>query len=380
MRVAIDVKSTLKEKVTGIGSYTLRLIKALSSIDSHNSYLLFSHSGSFNSKASFPLSDLPENFYLREKRLSGKLLFFLLNKGRLPLDYFLGEVDIFQSTESKYPHPKRAKLVYFLADVIPLVHPEFYEFQEVDSFRQQMRALLDKADGLITPSLSSQKDMAKFFPGFIKPVGVIPIGIEKEFRPLNGFNQNGFRRKYGLSKKIILSVGTLERRKNFEVLLKAFKEIREKGLNYQLVIIGDKIKGSEKILNLSRDLGISREVVFTGYIPKEDLVYFYNLAEVFVYPSVYEGYGLPPLEAMACGLPVIVSRSSSLPEVVGEGALFFEPSEASDLSSRIETLLVSPGLREALKNKGFKRAKELSLEKMGRETVAFYGEILRRGV
>jgi glycosyltransferase involved in cell wall biosynthesis len=181
-----------------------------------------------------------------------------------------------------------------------------------------------------------------------------------------------------LPEQFILSLGTIEPRKNLASLLEAYRVLRNQGSDLGLVIVGKKGWLYEGFFHRLRELGLENEVLFTGFVPDEDLPAICSAAELFVFPSLYEGFGLPVLEAMACGAPVITSNVSSLPEVAGNAALLVDPASVRELTEAMAAVLQDEELRTSLQSKGPKQAARFSWEKAARETLAVYQSVLKR--
>jgi glycosyltransferase involved in cell wall biosynthesis len=195
------------------------------------------------------------------------------------------------------------------------------------------------------------------------------------YKPLENKKEiEGIKRKYGISKKYILFVGTIEPRKNLLRLLSAFEKLKNKFKEYQLVIVGQigwmTEKFFEKLKNLPEN--VKRDIILTGYIPREDMVFLYNGCELFIYPSLYEGFGIPVLEAMSCGVPVITSNVSSLPEVGGDACVYVNPYDEEDILYKMEKVLSSEELKNEMSKKGLERAKLFSWEKTAEKTLKVY--------
>ena len=184
-----------------------------------------------------------------------------------------------------------------------------------------------------------------------------------------------FKKKHDITFPFILYLGTLEPRKNLKSLILAYNEIKKKFPEYKLIIGGAKGWGYKNIFQIIDNLGIDKDIIFTGYIPEKDLPSLYNSAELFVYPSFYEGFGLPPLEAMACGTPVITSNTSSLPEVVGNAGIMVDPNNVNQLADAMYKVLTDDNLRRDMIKKGLKRAKMFSWKKTAKETLKVYEEV-----
>ena len=181
--------------------------------------------------------------------------------------------------------------------------------------------------------------------------------------------------KYSITGSFILFVGNISPRKNILALLQAFNKLKKRGIKHKLVIAGKKDQRYEQVLKTLNELNLGGEVIFTGYVPEEDLPKLYNAADLFVYPSLYEGFGLPILEAMACGTPVVASNVSSLPEVAGDAGLLVNPQDVDALTNAMYKVLTDDKLKESLIDKGLERAKFFSWEKTARETLEVYKEV-----
>jgi glycosyltransferase involved in cell wall biosynthesis len=182
---------------------------------------------------------------------------------------------------------------------------------------------------------------------------------------------DNIRNKYGIKNKYILFVSTVEPRKNLYNLIKAFNKI-SKSVEHQLVVVGKKGWMFENVLKLVKDLKLENKVIFTDYIDNVEMLYLYNNADIFVYPSIYEGFGIPPLEAMACGSPVVVSNVTSLPEVVGDAALLVDPFNVDDIADKIYKVVSDRNLNNTLKEKSIVQANKFSWKKCAMETLNIY--------
>jgi glycosyltransferase involved in cell wall biosynthesis len=208
-------------------------------------------------------------------------------------------------------------------------------------------------------------------------IDVIPHGPSGNYRPVQKSPQN--RKKYidkYTKDDYILCVGTIEPRKNLPVLIKAFKLLKEREFPAKLVIAGGKGWQYEDTVKLPRNLGIEKEVIFTGYVDEETMLYLYNFAVLSVYPSIYEGFGIPVIEAMSCGTPVIVSNIPSLTEVAGEAAVTFSPQDHEELAHTIEKIFFSGSLRTELGEKGHEKAREYSWDRTISLTIQTYRKAL----
>jgi glycosyltransferase involved in cell wall biosynthesis len=204
---------------------------------------------------------------------------------------------------------------------------------------------------------------------------VLP-GVDQVFRSVPADQVNAFREKQGITGRFILHVGTLQPRKNVPVLLEAFSLSRAKGT--VLVLAGAKGWQYDEIFAMTKDLGLERRVHFTGYVADQELPLWYNAADALVFPSIYEGFGMPVLEAMACGTPVIAARTSSIPEAGGEAALYFEPQDAAALARHIDSVLDDDRLAKHMQQSGLEQAEKFSWEQAGIETSQVYARSLAK--
>ncbi len=234
-----------------------------------------------------------------------------------------------------------------------------------------------RARRVIAVSQSTKDDLVKHYGLPAAKVDVVYHGVDQAFRPLPPADVAAFRARQGLPQRFLLFVGTLEPRKNVVRLVEAYARLPQ--TSPPLVLVGGKGWLYEEVFRLVNALGLASRVHFAGYVPAEDLPYWYNAAEVFVYPSLYEGFGLPPLEAMACGLPVISSTASSLPEVVGDAGLLVDPLDVDGLGAAIGRLLPDTELKERMRAAGLERVQRFTWEQTARQTVDCYRLALAGG-
>jgi len=236
------------------------------------------------------------------------------------------------------------------------------------------RLSVRRADRVVAVSESTRQDVIRLLgvPG--EKVAVVHHGIEPEFRPLPDAGRvEQFRRSRGLPERYVLYVGTLEPRKGVPTLLRAYALARrELGIEHRLVLAGGKGWGYGQIFGLVDELGLRDDVLFPGFVPLHELPLWYNGASLFAYPSRYEGFGMPVVEAMACGTPVVTSRSSSLPEVVGDAGVLVEPGDVPGLAAALARVLGDDDYRDDLRRRGLERATRFSWDEAARRTVEVY--------
>lgn len=239
----------------------------------------------------------------------------------------------------------------------------------------QTRRSCRRARRVITISESSRQDVHRFFQVPLPRIDVVKPGVDKVYRPLSKAKVEAFCQREGLRQPFVLHVGTLQPRKNIPVLIEAFAKVGQPDLT--LVLVGGKGWLFDEIFGRVEALGLQDRVRFTGYVPDDDLPLWYNAATLLVFPSVYEGFGMPVVEAMACGTPVVAANTSSVPEATGEAALLFEPQDVAGLADRIAAVLNNSNLSAKMQEQGLRQAQRFSWEQAGRETAAVYRRALR---
>jgi glycosyltransferase involved in cell wall biosynthesis len=270
--------------------------------------------------------------------------------------------------------PCRYRNVITVCDVTPLLFPGTHGRLNVGHFRFALPAILRRADRIITISHCSKRDIVRLYGLPEEKVIVTMLAADPCFRPLPKGGGGGLVQ--ALPRPYILNVGTLEPRKNLEGLLHAFARAKRAGIPHTLVIAGARGWGDSRLAPLPEALGITDSVVFTGFVEDDDLPHLYGNADFFVYPSLYEGFGLPVLEAMACGTPVITANTSSIPEVAGDAALLVDPRSETDLAAAMVRLAGDGDLRGDLGLRGLSQAARFSWERTVGETLAVYDALL----
>lgn len=269
-------------------------------------------------------------------------------------------------------------VVVTIHDLSFYLYPELFRPRNRIYLQTFARRTAERSAGIIAVSGSTRSDIVRILgvPG--RKVTVIPNGVGEEMRPIDDREQvEALRRRYSLAEHLILFLGTLEPRKNIATLLEAYAVLRRKqGFVHRLVVAGGKGWYYEEIYAMVERLGLEGEVIFPGYIPQSELALWYNAADLFVYPSLYEGFGIPPLEAMACGTPVIVSNTSSLPEVVGDAGVIVAPCDAQALAEAMLSVVSDRVHHRALRDAGLSRAGAFSWRNTAAKTAGFYRQLL----
>lgn len=358
MRIGIDCRY-LREPPRGVGHY---LINILARFDSDNGDFFYLYSPG-------PIRNNPqgENFVIRKGRFPLPGTFWLQTEGKHlitsdRLDTFWAPCDILPLGLTN-----KTRKVLSVHDLNHLYFPQTMANYNLLVHKLFFSQSLKIADHIITMTNFIKQDIISRFEVPTKKITAIYEGVNEKFRPYPKNEVQEVLNRFGLEKPYILSVGTLEPRKNYPTLLQAFKNLKN---DYNLVIVGKKGWKANKIFATIRRLRLENEVIILGYVKDEDLPYLYNGAELFVFPSLYEGFGLPVLEAMACGVPVICSNSSSLPEVGEDAVLYFESNSTDDLIAKMQILLTNEQLRNTLREKGIEQAKKFDWKKTARQTLS----------
>jgi glycosyltransferase involved in cell wall biosynthesis len=379
LKIAIDVGCT-RGKKAGIAWYAINLLANLEKIDHEDTYLLYTFY-SRSRKFTLDREVLPTgyNFKLKECWIPYRIARFLLERAKLPIDSIIGSFDVFHALNYSVPLLTSGKLVLTVHDLAFLIYPDrnFTSAEFTKYGISRVRNLAQRADMIIAVSQNTKHDIEDVLGIAGEKIRVVYEAADKFFVPLNkGSVLTEVRRKYGLPEKFILHVGTMEPRKNIPLLLRSYHNLKEKQrVEHKLVLVGKLGWAYESIFDLLEELRLETDVIVLGHILRADLPALYNLADLFVYPSFYEGFGLPPLEAMACGTPVIASCSSCFPEILGEAAILIDPNDVSGLSEKMYIMITDSVLRARYIERGLERAGLFSWERVARETLQIYKEV-----
>ncbi|MFA4880399.1 MAG: glycosyltransferase family 1 protein [Candidatus Doudnabacteria bacterium] len=353
MRIAIDARAIVGARA-GKGEYSYQIIKHLAKIDSKNQYFLYS-------REKFPCR-FGANFKPRRVGLPGILWHFFV---WLDLKWIL-KPDVYLALVSYIiPALGIKNSVVFVPDLVAFLFPRKHNPKAVFLERCFLKRALSQSQRVIAISDATKRDLQRLFSLPSSKIDVVYLAANQCRQKSPSFLAE-VKQKYNLPSEFILFAGTLEPRKNLVRLIEAYQRLSFKE-EYGLVIAGKEGWYYKEIFQRVRQLNLEQYVRFLGYIERRDLIALYHLATVFVYPSLYEGFGLPPLEAMACGIPVITSNISSLPEVAGQAALLVNPKDVAEIAGMLERILTDQELRVRLARLGRERAKKFSWEKTARE-------------
>ena len=371
MRIGIDIRPFLKEE-TGVGVLFKNLLFTLAGIDENNEYFLFSSSF----KDRFEQKKIPPFKQGRfiDCRIPVKAVNFAWYRMNWPpLDlFFRTRLDL---THSPVPLilPTRGKKIVTVYDLFFLENPLLTDRESRKNFTARLGSSLKKAHGVMTISNESRNRILQYFPAVENKLRVIYPGIDRKFWAEEIPKEKELlRSEQNLPSSFLLFVGATEARKNLINLLQAYSIIREKYSSLFLILAGRRGDDHNRVGEKIRELKLENSVKMIDYVDDHRLRYLYSLAELFVFPSWYEGFGIPLLEAMACGVPIAASNTGALPEVGGDCALYFDPENPEDIADKILTLLEGNSIRRRLIDSGKKRVSLFSWEKTAVETLEFY--------
>lgn len=271
------------------------------------------------------------------------------------------------------------KRVATIHDAIPFIYPQTSTFLDRLIYTKWLPVVASRMHAITTVSQHSKSDLIQFLNINPEIISVVPSAYTADYHPMKPEEIAPVLSRLSISPPYILYVGSLEPRKNLVRLLEAFSLCQELIINqhYKLVIVGARnFLKSSPVVNTVEKLSLNQHVHFTGFVPEPDLPALYCGADLFVFPSIYEGFGLPVLEAMACGTPVITSNTSSLPEVAGEAAILVDPYNIQQIAQAMQQVLTNPELAADLRQRGLENAAKYSWERTARETVAVYQRVL----
>ena len=380
MLIAFDCRIIRDKNPAGISRVVLEFLKEVLSADRKNDYMLIFDNEEMKN---FVL------FYLRHIKKTVKVLILpfgiltLDNITQLPKVLDKRAVDIYY-VPYYFTSPfikRRTKVILTVFDLMHFFYPYFkmsFTRKLYHKIRLAPKIILRRADKIVTISVNTSRDLIKMFKVPSRKIKMIYMGVSKSFRVIDQKSAKKLlKEKYGVSKKYILYVGRNEPHKNIKALVLAYAGLptylRDE---YKLVLAGkEDERYSDGVRRLIKKYSIENNVVFTGYVDESELPYIYSAASVYVQPSFYEGFGMPVLEAMACGVPVVSSNTSSLPEVGVDAALYSDPFDIVKMSEQVKNILENESLRNELIEKGFSQVKKFSWFSAANSLVECFNEL-----
>lgn len=366
MKIAIDVRDAFREKA-GKGYYTIHIVTHLLEIDKTNKYILYTNN---------PIETFNKHENAEIKVISGAGLNW---HKRVIKDCYKASADMFFAPTSyiipAIHDPKKINVVMTVHDLIAFLYPQKHNRKAVFIERLLLNKALKKSAGILTVSKNTKNDICNRFSCNQCKIQVIPNAASEIFAPTENVDLEFFKKEKQIPDSFIFAAGTLEPRKNYEGLVRAFSKAIKDFPDYKLLIAGKKGWNYQNIFETVNKLHLDNYVVFLDYVPERDLARLYNLATVFVYPSFYEGFGIPPLEAMQSGCPIVASNVSSIPEVTGEAAILIDPNNDDEIAKGIKKLLRSKKLRNEMREKGFKQAEKFSWKRNAQKLLNYFKKL-----
>jgi len=366
MRIGVTLRNVTEKG--GVGLYTRNILKNLLKVDKDNQYILF-YKGKKRETSFSNYPNVEEQWINAPSKILWDQIFVLFSALK-------SRIDLLFSPKWALPLilPYK-KTVTVVPDVGYYLYPEFYGLKDILYLKYMVLLYLRKATRVIAVSHTSKKDIIKFTGVDKSKIVAIYLAVEDTFtKPLNSPFIEKVKTKYALPPQFILHVGLIYPEKNVERLIQAFAKVAEK-FPHKLVLVGGFRWRYEGVFKLIEKFDLKDKVIITNWIPRSELPVFYKLADLFAFPSLYEGFGMPVLEAMTCGCPVVTSSTGATPEIAGDAALLVDPTSVDEIYKTTVRVLEDEKLREELVSKGYARAKKFSWEKSARETLSVFKEI-----
>jgi glycosyltransferase involved in cell wall biosynthesis len=366
MRIGIDARLVYYSRA-GIGQYILQLTNALASNCDREEFFLLQSRKDGTMITNHPHFNRVSLWTPSHHRLEQLALRFEINR--------LG-LDLLHSPDFIPPMHRNCRSVITIHDLAFLLYPHFLT-RESARYYGQIDQAVGSTDHIIAVSHSTKQDIIRLLGVSERKITVIHEAANEIYRPIDEQTARRFvAENYGIDCDYILFVSTVEPRKNLPTLLQAYRKLRDGYKREEkLVLAGQRGWLAEQVFATVEELELSDDVHFLGRVSSESLLHLYNAARLLVHPSFYEGFGLPPLEAMTCGTPVVASKVSSLPEVVGDAAVLIDPNDVDELTVAIHRLLTDKGYYDCMAAKGFKRAAKFSWQRAAKETLAVYHRV-----
>ena len=366
MRIGIDFTSAARERA-GIGRYARELIRALSRADRDNEYILFVPRDADDELLRYAW---PPNFSIRRAPLNERWLAALWHRARWPLyiETFIGTVDVFYSPDFLLPPTRARRALVTIHDLSYVRVPECFPAPLLHYLNRAVPRALARADLMLADAASTQRDLMDVYRVPAAKIRVLYSAADARFRaPISDADRARARKNFQLDAPYLLAVGTLQPRKNYVRLIQAFTHLISNPQlpfsNLQLLIVGGRGWMYDEIFQTVAELNLQTRVRVLDFVRDDDLPVLYAMAEAFVYPSLYEGFGIPILEAMSAGTPVISSNTSSMPEAGGDAALYVDPRDRDALADALARVLKDAALRAKLRALGMEQAKKFSWER-----------------
>jgi len=360
----------------GWGVYSYQLLRALFEIDRSNQYRCFYNFLRKGDAGSVVKGD-PTRVKNRVWRLPGRFMDLVWDNWRvLPAEFFLGAVDLIHVPYELLPPVRTARSIVTVHDVTFLRHPELLEPGFVERFTRRIGHVVEHADRILADSDNTMNELIELAAAPPEKIQVIPLGVDPCFRPLE--DQSDVAEaldRLGVSRPYILFVGAADGDKNLRRLASAFQRLRSRIPELSLVFAGRDDWGYPRLMAELKETGEDGGIVLTGFVPQEDLPLLYGGAELLALPSLHEGFGLPVLEAMACGTAVVAADAASLPQVVGDAGVLVDPHSVDAIEGGLELLLLDDAQRAHFVTRGLHRAAAHTWTATAEKVLAVYQEM-----
>lgn len=368
MRIGIDIREIENEVSTGIGRPLANFLTCTAHPEDDDHYVLFS-----SRPAPFPLNRKMENVVVKER------FTFYWDQVQLPRAIRSQHLDLFYSPYYKIPLLAHCRKVSSILDLMYLAFPEYRKKLSLPArlyYHTFGKKCAEQADRILTCSDHSKRDIVRLYGVDAEKIVVIPLSVGDMYRPEPYARRiEALKTRFGIVGRYILYLGNFKPHKNVRNIILSFDKVAREIADLKLVLAGPKTHTYPELRRLVEEMSLGDKVIFTGTILEKDRPHLlYSGAEVFVMPSLYEGFGLPPAEAMACGVPVVVSNSTSLPEVVGDAGVLVDPTDVDQIAQAVLRVLTDSGLRDGLRKRGLERAAIFSPERIAGQT----REVFRR--
>lgn len=372
MKIGIDVRS-MYGTPAGVGRITYNILTAMAQLEQPHEYWLYT-----DCPVKVPIIQHP---YFHHKTLTLPFMqnYFTWNHFRLPPELLRHPVDLFHFPFYTIPLIRNYKSVVTIHDITYEIHPEWFSRKSLIATRFFSRYAATHADKVLTDSYYSKQDLITYYRIPAHKIVVAYPAVEQTFRKIDDDDLlEHTKSRFGITaSQVVLYVGSIHTRRNIEQLIRAFHTVSQKLSDVQLVLVGKNEYPYLDVPGLVRELGLQQKVIPAGYVHFQDgaLLALYNLADLFIYPSSYEGFGIPPLEALACETPVITVNKTSLPEVVGDAALFVDPLNIEEEAEAMRQVLTNDTLRREMIVKGLAQARKFSWKKTAQEILQVYQSV-----
>ena len=373
MRIGIDATAMPRQPV-GAGIYMINLVRTLAELKKDFDLIVFHHR-SANEQLGPGNNHKFLSVEITDRSPAARIIWEQAFLPQLARRY---KLDLLHSLHYTRPYFLPCASVVTFHDMTFFLYPMLHTRAKRLLFPLAMRASAKRANALIAVSENTRQDVIRMMGIPSEKIFTTQLGVIEDFRPITDTsNTQEISRKYKLPEKFILYVGLVEPRKNIPLLLRSFNELVAQGLTQDLVIVGRPGWSFEEVFDLVENLNLTPRVHFPGYISRQELPFVYNLAALFVYPTLYEGFGLPVLEAMACGIPTVTSRVASIPEIIGDAGIMVPPGDQPALTQAMREVLTNDRLRQELTHRGPQRAIKFTWKRTAEETLKVYRQVLK---